>query len=90
LEKNVRCPRYLHKPIQVLWWEADEFVIVMIFFTLALIFGYVFWLFLFAGPYIYTKFKRKYPRGFFKHLFWFSGVIKMKHYPSFFEKEFLE
>lgn len=86
----MKCPRYLHKPIQVLWWESDEFVIVMMFFILALMFGYVFWLFLIAGPYIYTKFKRKYPRGFLKHLLWILGFVKVEHYPSFWEKEFIE
>ena len=87
---NNYCPRYLHRPLQVLWWEADEFAIVMIFFTLALIYGYLFWLLMIAVPYGYSKFKRKYPRGFIFHLLWFVGLLNFKGYPSFFEKEFRE
>jgi len=86
----MKCPKYLNRPVQVLWWEADEFAIVVIFFTLALMFGYVFWLFLFLGPYIYSKLKKKNPRGFFKHLLWFLGLIKIDHYPTFFERGFLQ
>jgi len=76
--------------MQVLWWETDEFVVVVIFFLLALMFGYVFYIFMIAAPYLYSKSKRKYPRGFFKHILYFLGILKLNGYPTYFEKEFFE
>jgi type IV conjugative transfer system protein TraL len=85
-----RFPQYLSSPFQVLWFETDELVIVVVFLIFALIFGYLFWLFLFVGPYLYTRLKKKYPRGFLRHVLYFIGLIRIKGYPSYFEKEFFE
>jgi type IV conjugative transfer system protein TraL len=85
-----RFPQYLSSPFQVLWFETDELVIVVVFLIVALIFGYLFWLLLFVGPYLYTRLKKKYPRGFLRHVLYFIGLIRIKGYPSYFEKEFFE
>jgi type IV conjugative transfer system protein TraL len=85
-----RFPQYLSSPFQVLWFETDELVIVVVFLIFALIFGYLFWLLLFVGPYLYTRLKKKYPRGFLRHVLYFIGLIRLKGYPSYFEKEFFE
>jgi type IV conjugative transfer system protein TraL len=85
-----RFPQYLSSPFQVLWFETDELVIVVVFLIFALIFGYLFWLLLFVGPYLYTRLKKKYPRGFLRHVLYFIGLIRIKGYPSYFEKEFFE
>ena len=50
----MKIPRYLHKPLQVLWWESDEFLIVMIGLGVWLIFGgYYFILIGLVLPYLY-------------------------------------
>lgn len=85
-----RFPQYLSSPFQVLWFETDELMIVFGFLIFALLFGYIFWLLLFVGPYLYTSIKNKYPRGFLRHVLYFAGLIHLKGYPSFFEKEFFE
>lgn len=86
-----KFPQYLTAPFQVLWFETDDLGIILIFLTLTLIFESMFWVaLLFVGPYIYLKMKKKYPRGFLKHLQYFTGLNDMKGYPSFFEKEFIE
>jgi type IV conjugative transfer system protein TraL len=85
-----RFPQYLSSPFQVLWFETDELIIVFTFLIFALIFGYLFWLLLFLGPYLYTRLKKKYPRGFLRHMLYFIGLIHIKGYPSYFEKEFFE
>lgn len=85
-----KFPQYLSSPYQILWFETDDLAIVMIFFLLALLFGHIFWLMVLVGPYIYTKIKKRYPRGFLRHILYFLGLIKMKGYPSYFEKEFTE
>lgn len=87
---NMKFPKYLSSPYQVLWFESDDIALIAMFLTLALIFGNVFWILLFAGPVVYMKFKKHYPRGFLKHLLYFIGFVKFHGYPQFFEKEFLE
>lgn len=83
-------PQYLNSPLQVLWFEADQIAITMICFVLASVFGGWVWTVLFAGPYVYTKAKRKYPQSFLKHMMYFSGVKTLPHYPAYFEQEFIE
>jgi len=85
-----RFPQYLSSPFQVLWFETDELIIAFAFLIFALIFGYLFWLLLFVGPYLYTRLKKKYPRGFLRHVLYFIGLIRIKGYPSYFEREFIE
>jgi len=83
-------PRYLSAPYQVLWFETDDIGIICLFTILAMMIGGWFWLFLFLGPYGYTKLKNNYPRGFLKHCFFFAGLVTIKGYPIFFEKTFQE
>lgn len=85
-----RFPRYLSAPFQVLWFETDEIGIIFLFFFIALIFGSFLWLLVILGPWSYIKLKKKYPRGFLKHVFYFIGLTQLRHYPSFFDKDFLE
>lgn len=85
-----RFPQYLSSPFQVLWLESDELAIFFGMFTLALIFGNWFWLLTVAGPWFYSKLKKRYPRGFLKHVLYFIGLMDMKGYPGFFEESFKE
>lgn len=85
-----RVPQYLHKPHQVLFMDSDEFVVFTIFFFLALVFGYVFWLMLFVGPYLYYRSKKKNPRGFLRHYLYKLGVMNIKGAPTYFERRFVE
>lgn len=85
-----KFPQYLTAPIQILWFEADTFSIIFMSYLVALIFGGFFWLSLIALPYGYSLLKKKYPKGFLKHIWYFTGFVEMKHYPIFFEEEFLE
>ena len=83
-------PQYLSAPFQVLWFEADELGIVMIFFVLAMIFGGLFWVLQVIGPWYYSSIKKRSPRGFLRHILYFVGVLELKGYPTYFEKEFCE
>ena len=83
-------PQYLSKPIQVLWFELDELVIFVFTLTLALIYGGAMWLIFIAAQWLYTRTKRKNARGFLKHILYVLGLLELKHYPEYFEKEFHE
>jgi type IV conjugative transfer system protein TraL len=85
-----RFPQYLASPFQVLWLESDELVIGLVCFVLAVCLGNVTWLLTIAGPYAYIKAKKRYPRGFLRHVLYFIGVVQMNGYPTYFEKEFVE
>lgn len=83
-------PQYLSKPYQILWFEPDDLGIGLVFFALAMVYGGVFWIPVFIVPWLYSKVKNNYPRGFCKHCLYFAGIIKLDGYPTFFEKDFLE
>jgi type IV conjugative transfer system protein TraL len=83
-------PQYLSAPFQILWYESDELALFMFILMLALLYGGIFWILLLAGPYLYSRIKRQKPRGFLCHLLYMAGIIRMKNYPSYFEKEFVE
>jgi len=87
----MKIPQYLHRPLQVLWWESDEFVVVMLGLILWLLFGgYYFILIGLIVPFFYSRFKKRHSRGFFGHLMYFLGFKKFKGYPEFFMKDFIE
>lgn len=83
-------PQYLSKPIQVLWFETDELVLGMFFFILALVYGKFMWLLFFGSQYYYIRTKKKKPRGYLKHLLYVLGLVKMKNYPDYLQKDFHE
>jgi len=83
-------PQYLSKPIQVLWFETDELILFVFTLTLALIYGKIMWLIFLLTQYFYTRTKRLKPRGFLKHILYMLGLIKLKNYPDYFEREFHE
>ena len=85
-----RFPQYLNSPLQVLWLESDEFSIFLGCLVLAMTYGWQFFILMFVIPWAYSKAKRKYPRGFFKHCLWFAGLVKIEGYPEYFEKRFNE
>jgi len=85
-----KFPRYLSSPYQILMFEIDEIMVIFFNIVFWLIFGNFFLITLFLCPYFYSKAKKKYPRGFLKHLLFYIGLIKLNGYPLFFEKEFIE
>lgn len=88
---EVRVPQFIDQPPQVLFWSADEFGFITLFFILALICGgWIMWSLVILGPWGYITLKRRYNRGFLKHLFYMSGVRDVKHYPSVFIIDFSE
>lgn len=76
-----RVPQYLHLPIQVLWFDANEIALIVMFYLAAMMFGGVFWIALFFGPAVLIPIKRRQARGFFSHLMLAFGFKKLKGYP---------
>ncbi len=84
-------PAYLSAPFQVLWLEADDLGLFFIGLIIALLFSNLFtYAFMFLLPYSYSKFKKKYPRGFLQHTLYFMGFTRLERYPQFYETHFIE
>ena len=85
-----RMPQYLSSPYQLLWFEPDDLSFMAIGYLLAMIFGGFFWFVMIALPVGYSLLKRRYPRGFLRHLFYIVGWAELKGYPIYFEETFIE
>lgn len=88
---DAKLTQYLHLPLQFMWFDTNELVIIISFYLIALIMGsWPWWVLLLVGsPYV-IKFKRKQNRGFFFQTMYFYGFIKFNGYPDPSEEEFLE
>jgi hypothetical protein len=85
-----RFPQYLTQPFMILSFEPDEQMITLTCVVVALtVWGWAV-LLPFTVPYLYVKTKKKYPRGFIKHVFYILGFVRFDGYPTFHEREFLE
>src|SRR3546814_436532 len=77
-----RLPQYLHKPVQILWFRSDEFVLVVTtIFVAVIVGGLVGWAFI-AALLLFLPWKRAQPRGFLAHLAWPWGMLHFRHYPG--------
>jgi len=90
-EYSKKFPKYLHKPLMILWFELDEFMVICVGFTLCLMKTGLWHWFLFpVFVWYYMHIKRNNARGFLKHFFYFLGLFRIHGYPEYFEKEFAE
>ena len=87
---KARVPQYLHLPVQVLWFDMEELMVLVILYLIALVFGGWTWLGLLVGPYTYMQVKRRKPRGFLRNLLYQAGIYSMEGYPSPYSNRFHE
>ena len=85
-----RLPQYLHKPVQILWFGSDEFVLVVTtIFVAVIVGGLVGWAFI-TALLLFLPWKRAQPRGFLAHLAWRWGMLHFRHYPGPTQTRFYE
>ena len=84
-------PAHLGSPLQVLFWETDDLMLMGMAFIVAMITD-VWWAYMgiILLPMAYGRLKRSRPKGFLRHMLYYSGFVTMKHYPIFFDKDFQE
>lgn len=85
-----KIPQYLHRPNQILWFETDEFLIIMLSIVLWLALSKWYGIVGIVGLYLYVKAKKKYPRGFFGHLPIIVGAKKLYIFETVFVKKYEE
>lgn len=87
----VRVPRYLHLPVQILWFDMEDIAILMCCYVLWMVLSswYVLPLVI-IGPYSFMKLKATKPRGFMRHILYQYGFAKLKGYPPAMAERFEE
>jgi hypothetical protein len=88
--KELRWPQFLGAPFQIIWFESDQIGIFFVFLFLSQALVWWFFPLPFLAVYFYSKAKKRYPRGFLRHLLYFIGLIRFKGYPDYTQKEFSE
>lgn len=83
-------PQHLSSPLQFMWWDADTFLVIVIFMTIGMLNGGWAFLAMVVGPILYAQAKKRYTSSFLIHSMYFTGFKRLSHYPSFFENEFTE
>ena len=87
-----QIPRYLNEQVRFIGLQSDEFLIVILSVYFCAIFRFQ-WIVLFlniATVVVFIWLNRNFPRGFIRHLAYFSGFYKFDHYPEFFANRFVE
>lgn len=90
MSKQLKFTQYLHKPLRKWFFEADDMIILGVWYGMIMLFS---WKFIFVGPvalFLYKRAKQKNPRGFLKHQLYNLGFLKIKDYPSPFVSKFEE
>ena len=75
-----------------MWFEPDDMIMA---YASAIMFGFLIggwagWIAAFVVPFYYGKVKKRYPRGFVKHVGYLLGIITFKGYPGYFQQKFRE
>ena len=85
-----RLPQYLHKPVQILWFDQQEFILVVAtIFVATVVGGLIGWL-LVGVLLLFIPWKRTKPRGFIPHLAYRWGMLRFKGYPGPTQSRFFE
>jgi len=85
-----RLPQYLHRPVQILWFDSQEFIVVMSVIFVAVIVGGIIGWSLIGALLLFIPWKRTKPRGFIPHLAWRWGLTRFRHYPGPTQTRFFE
>lgn len=85
-----KMPQFLHLPIQVMWFDANELTFLALLYMLCSLLGGWAWLLMLLLPYPVLKYKRSQQRGFFLQILYILGVMDIQGYPDASAKQFRE
>lgn len=77
-----RLYKYPHQPIQIFWFDRDEWLILIMSYLASMQMGGYLWAFIFPVSYILIQIKRGQGRGFFMHLLYSIGLTDITGYPN--------
>ncbi len=87
-----QIPRYLNEQVRFVGMQSDEFIICLLSVYFCAIFRFQ-WLVVLLNLTMVASFiwlNRNFPRGFIRHLAYFSGFFRFSKYPDFFANRFIE
>lgn len=87
-----QIPRYLNEQVRFVGMQSDEFIICLLSVYFCAIFRFQ-WLVVLLNLSMVASFiwlNRNFPRGFIRHLAYFSGFFRFSKYPDFFANRFIE
>lgn len=90
---HIEMPKYVDAQIQILWWEADEFLIAMTVIGVGLMLHVFIYplIFLFFVMPVITKMKREALEGTAMHALYATGLIPLnKEFTDALETEFYQ
>lgn len=85
-----RLPQFLHRPVQILWFDSQEFLVVMATIFVAVVVGGIIGWALIGALLLFIPWKRTKPRGFIPHLAWRWGLARFRNYPGPTQTRFFE
>jgi len=77
-----RVPRYLHLPVQILWFDVEDIAIGIVMYVFAMVIDR-WWVYpaVVLVPYLFMSLKAGKPRGYLRHLLYTYGFQKLEGYP---------
>lgn len=82
MQYSARTTKYLHMPVQVLWFDSNEVVLLIFGYLCGLLLGGIWWAILFVViPFLIIK-KRKANRGYFNQMLYSYGLRDITGYPD--------
>jgi len=86
-----RVPRYLHLPLQVLWFDTEDIAVILVCYVMWMVVSS--WLivpFVVLAPFLFMKIKATRPRGFLRHKLYRAGFSQLRGYPPPHARRFRE
>lgn len=77
-----RMFRYPHQPIQIFWFDRDEWLMLVVSYIASMQFGGITWAIVFPLSIAAIKIKRSKGRGFFRHTLYLYGFVEIYGYPN--------
>ncbi|EFR6141884.1 hypothetical protein IAH82_002936 [Escherichia coli] len=77
-----RLFRYPHQPIQIFWFDRDEWLMLVVSYIASMQFGGITWAIVFPLSIAAIKIKRTKGRGFFRHTLYKLGFVEIYGYPN--------
>jgi hypothetical protein len=84
-----RLPQFLHRPVQILWFDSQEFIVVMsVIFVAVIVGGIIGWR---SSALFSSSFPGSGPsRAVHPHLAWRWGLARFRNYPGPTQTRFFE
>ena len=91
MSEDVRLSKYLHKPWMLIFFEMQEWAIIVVSIFIAMIAQHLVWyLGIVVFPYVFIPILRKAERGVLAHTLSMGKFVKFTGYPPLFVREFHE